>query len=158
MEWCPLKLIDSPITYGVCLTEEEYRSMLTVNGVSEIEQGEYISKDSTAEVKFFRPGTRNLAIVTFCKNHQTLEFNHLCTVICHEAVHIWQAIKEHIGESNPSDEFEAYSIQRITKNLLDHYERAVLQLQPKRKKSKNGKPVKVDTSTTVAQISGRSYR
>ena len=44
-------------------------------------------------------------------------------ILTHEAVHIWQNFKRHIGEDNPSSEFEAYAIQNITQTLLEEYER-----------------------------------
>lgn len=40
-------------------------------------------------------------------------------LLTHEAVHVWQAYCGHIGESTPSREFEAYSIQAISQRL--HY-------------------------------------
>lgn len=39
-------------------------------------------------------------------------------LVIHESVHIWQEIKKMMRESEPSIEFEAYSIQRIAQDLL----------------------------------------
>ena len=44
-----------------------------------------------------------------------------CGLIVHEAVHVWQAICEAMGEEQPSTEFEAYSLQAITQCLLEDY-------------------------------------
>lgn len=38
-------------------------------------------------------------------------------LLLHEAVHIWQAFRRHIGEHSPSSEFEAYSIQWLSQQL-----------------------------------------
>lgn len=46
------------------------------------------------------------------------------SILAHEAVHIWQEIRGHIGEKYPSHEFEAYSIQSITQNLMTAYHQA----------------------------------
>ena len=35
--------------------------------------------------------------------------------------HVWQQVCELIGEKEPSPEFEAYTIQYITYNLLEQY-------------------------------------
>jgi len=43
-------------------------------------------------------------------------------LLVHEAVHLWQEVRSHIGEDNPSAEFEAYSIQQLSQNLIDAYE------------------------------------
>lgn len=42
-------------------------------------------------------------------------------LLCHEAVHVWQEVREHIGEEKPSSEFEAYSIQAVFTKLLAAY-------------------------------------
>lgn len=38
-------------------------------------------------------------------------------LIAHEATHVWQYIRKHMGETDPSVEFEAYSVQAIFQNL-----------------------------------------
>ena len=42
-------------------------------------------------------------------------------VIVHEATHVKQYVMEHIHEHSPSDEFEAYTMQGIAKNLIQDY-------------------------------------
>lgn len=45
-------------------------------------------------------------------------------LILHESVHIWQKIRELMGEKSPSTEFEAYSIQKIAQDLFWSYEQS----------------------------------
>jgi len=45
-------------------------------------------------------------------------------LLLHEAVHIWQELKEKMGEDKPSVEFEAYSIQALAQDLFDLYEQS----------------------------------
>lgn len=40
----------------------------------------------------------------------------------HEATHIWQKLREHIGERAPSTEFEAYTLQHIWVQLMSAYD------------------------------------
>ena len=47
------------------------------------------------------------------------------STLIHEAVHVFQALKKYIGEDNPGDEFEAYSIEYIAMSLIKEYERAL---------------------------------
>lgn len=42
-------------------------------------------------------------------------------LIVHEATHVWQFVREHMGEKHPSVEFEAYSMQAIFQGLYDAY-------------------------------------
>lgn len=44
-------------------------------------------------------------------------------LIVHEAMHVWRFIREHIGERDPSLEFEAYSMQSISQELIAAYEK-----------------------------------
>lgn len=43
--------------------------------------------------------------------------------LVHESVHIFQSLCDSIGERNPSREFEAYSIQRISQELMTEFRR-----------------------------------
>lgn len=43
-------------------------------------------------------------------------------VLIHEAVHIWQNYCKSIGETDPSVEFEAYSIQHISQTLIEQWD------------------------------------
>jgi hypothetical protein len=43
-------------------------------------------------------------------------------LLLHEAVHIWQKLKNKMYEDHPSIEFEAYSIQRIALDLFEAFQ------------------------------------
>ena len=45
----------------------------------------------------------------------------VASLLVHEAVHIWQRYCQYIGEHSPSDEFEAYSVQAISQELMNAY-------------------------------------
>lgn len=42
-------------------------------------------------------------------------------LLVHESVHVWQTYRDSIGEKHPGREQEAYSIQRISENLMAEY-------------------------------------
>jgi len=76
-----------------------------------------------------------------CNTFSKLDTGELCAVVCvsksaqqcssleitglliHEAVHVWQAYAEDMGEQFPAAEQEAYAIQAISQELLFEYER-----------------------------------
>lgn len=43
------------------------------------------------------------------------------SILVHEAVHVWQAHRDRIGEDTPSEEFEAYAIESIAERLITAY-------------------------------------
>ncbi|HHG5268342.1 hypothetical protein [Acinetobacter baumannii] len=56
-------------------------------------------------------------------------------LLLHEAVHIWQIVKKRMGESEPSVEFEAYSIQAIAQDLFEMYEESEVKHGMEREKT-----------------------
>ena len=125
MEWCDRTLVSSPYSYGICFTLEDYRATLKANGVQEIEYADcgLGGAKGNAQVSFYKcPGGQRLAIVTLGKGHEKLRLTVIHGLLVHEGTHIWQAILEEQGDSEPSSEYEAYSLQSITQNLMEQYE------------------------------------
>lgn len=63
----------------------------------------------------------NTSIVVVRLIAEDLSLVEVMGLIVHEATHVKQYIMEQISEHNPSDEFEAYIMQEITKNLIQDY-------------------------------------
>lgn len=47
----------------------------------------------------------------------------VAALLVHEAVHIWQEIRDGLKEDDPSAEFEAYSVQSLAQGLMSEYVR-----------------------------------
>ncbi|HEY4712759.1 MAG TPA: hypothetical protein VIH30_00730 [Aquirhabdus sp.] len=112
-------LIVSPIQYGLCLSEKSFKKTMNEIGLSKIDRPDFMASNTanaTAHIFY----EHNIVVVCVKKNKDTTLIQ-MAGLIIHESVHIWQWIKEHIGEVNPSKEFEAYSIQRIAQTLLSEY-------------------------------------
>lgn len=66
------------------------------------------------------------ALVSISENaQQNRNAIEMAGLLIHEAVHVWQAYAEHMGESKPGDEQEAYAIQAISQELLAEYARRI---------------------------------
>ena len=119
MQWLDRTLIISPIFYGLCLNEQDFRKELKKLKIEE--HVNFLLNDaSNATCHFFTKDNKTASIVCLGDiKGQTLEQIH--AILVHEATHIWQEIRYNIGEKSPSSEFEAYSIQMITQNLLVSY-------------------------------------
>ena len=77
--------------------------------------------DSDGRCSTFESDEKVCAIVTINKRVDGKCSNGIVGLIVHEAVHVWQFVRENIGESNPSSEFEAYAIQAISQELIEAY-------------------------------------
>lgn len=57
----------------------------------------------------------------------TDDLTRVLVTLCHECVHVWQSFhKEVICEPNPSDEFEAYTIDHIFENIVEEHRRLMI--------------------------------
>ncbi|MFN3454034.1 MAG: hypothetical protein ACK41T_03675 [Pseudobdellovibrio sp.] len=92
-----------------------------------------VSDNADATTHFIPNNIGEYAAIV-CLFQHNFEIEQIHCLLVHEATHIFQKIKELIGESNPSMEFEAYSIQTISQNLIYEFKN---QTKPKKKKSKN---------------------
>lgn len=60
-----------------------------------------------------------LYIVTLCPRQASkVSRAQVHALLAHEAVHVWQNVRERIGEKSPGRETEAYAVQHITQCML----------------------------------------
>ena len=83
------------------------------------ESDEFLSMGAGAQVDFYQDSAYAIVQIGDTSERTSVEIHGL---LLHEAVHVWQRIKKRMGESNPSTEFEAYSIQRIALDLFSMFE------------------------------------
>jgi hypothetical protein len=129
MFYCDRSLVTSPYSYGLVLTEKDYLAEVKKLKIPQSDIGNWLGDGAKATAHIFNIGGKGVCIVALDDDKRIDATSKVCTLV-HEAVHIWQYICKYIGEDNPSEEFEAYSIQEITHQLLLCYEKT------KRKKKK----------------------
>lgn len=126
MKWLNRTLITSPYCYALCLSESEFTRELRRLKIPPAKQpafiGNGISSGSNATTHFFEKNKgNNLSAVVCLGDTKKIPIESILALLTHESVHIWQAIRDEIGETKPSHEFEAYAIQQIAQNLMQSY-------------------------------------
>lgn len=108
--WCDRAFF--PVYYGFCPSESAWKRETKRFKVTD---APYPQQDG--RVTFFEkgPSARKevAAIVTIHEAADKMSAVSVMALISHEAAHIWQKIREEMGEHSPSPEFEAYAIQDI---------------------------------------------
>lgn len=134
VQWCDRKLVVSHYYYCLVLNEETYEEELKSLDIKLSMAGPWISQGSRATAHFFEHASGRLIAIVCLNDSSKMTAVEKVSILVHEAVHIWQYICNAIGENNPSKEFEAYSIQSITEELLHAYDRAKADLKKSVKK------------------------
>lgn len=121
--WIDRHLVVAPHYIGLCLSEKEFKRELKRLDIAREEWPMFLgSRHANATCHFFDNLKTGKRIALVCmgstKRVTTVQVHGL---LVHEAVHIWQAIRDDIGERYPSSEFEAYSIQSIAQGLMQAY-------------------------------------
>jgi hypothetical protein len=116
-KWLAPDLVGNPLKVAVCMTEKQYMKVMKQMNITDIPKWVADGKDAT--VHHFEGKPERDYVTVFCMRVRdettVVEFAGL---VVHECVHIWQEICERLGESHPSREFEAYSIQWLTQQVM----------------------------------------
>jgi hypothetical protein len=107
-----------PFYYGFCPSEAAWKRDMRLMKV----KGEvpYPTSDGNCTT-FVQNGKDLTCIVTINERLDGRNPSGIIGLIAHEAMHVWQALMEKIGERDPSQEFGAYSYQSIFQELLEAY-------------------------------------
>jgi hypothetical protein len=127
VSWISRDLIVSPIYICLCINEKQFHKALRHLAIAKNDYPDYLkTPHANATVHFLINNKTGKECAIICLgNTKGIETLQIYSLLIHEAVHIWQAIKDHIGESKPSMEFEAYSIQAICRRLMYDYKEMV---------------------------------
>jgi hypothetical protein len=125
MIWLERGLVVSPVYYALVVTQAQFEKALKSLNIEKSEWPPFMkTSHANATTHFFTKSTgEECAIVCMPKKlPKGVTKLQAYALLVHEAVHIWQAIKDYLGERDPSKEFEAYSVQRIAQSLMFAYE------------------------------------
>lgn len=143
--WCRRDILVTPYYFTIALDEESYYAELKKLGIHVSLWGDFVGERSDATCHFYNNSKLNKDICIVCiKGWEKRDPIDLVGLLIHEAVHIFQATCSSIGETSPSSEMEAYSIQLISMELMDKFSLARQEIQSKAKAAKSRrKPVKL---------------
>jgi hypothetical protein len=103
-----------PVKYALCLDESVWdREMKRLQLTTTV-------SFPTAHgcCTFLESGQQAMVMVTLGEGYKSRKPIEVAGILVHEATHVWQHITKIIGEESPSIEFEAYSIQAISQELM----------------------------------------
>lgn len=121
IKWLDRSLIVGPFVTLV-LSDKQYQKAMDHCRIAKNDRSDWIKTPTAdATVHFLEDGDKDMVAVVAIRVKKQTNPNAIIGLLAHESVHIWQRFKRRIGENEPSDEFEAYSIQTITQRLIEAY-------------------------------------
>lgn len=117
--WCSRSLVIAPVYFGLCITEDAFQKQLKKLGVKRETWPKFSYSHATTH--FFEKPDGKRCVIVCISDWKERSGIQIAALLVHEAVHIWQEIRDVLGEKQPSSEFEAYSIQSISQELMDSF-------------------------------------
>lgn len=123
MNWLDRTLLKSPYCFALCRKEKEFKKELKRLQIPKNQWPEFMgSNHANATVHYFENSHLDIKCCIVClgstKGYTEIQ---VYALLVHEAVHIWQATRDSIGERHPGLEQEAYAIQCISQQLFTAY-------------------------------------
>lgn len=111
-----------PLYYSLCTSADILKKEIKRLAVEDINFFIGVNAGADATTNFLR-NVNNETVAIVCLYDHSYSIEQVFGLLAHEAVHIWQEIRSHLGEQSPSKEFEAYSVQKICQELFSEYMR-----------------------------------
>jgi len=116
--WCGRTLLHAPLL-AFCSTENDFKKLCKQCDVPDESVPKWLGTAGDAATHVFSQDNGTYYVVCMpvkaSRGHNLAEEHAL---LVHEAVHVWQGYRKSIGESEPSSEFEAYSVQSLAQKLF----------------------------------------
>lgn len=121
MKWLGRDTVRAP-HFALCLTERDFKRAARHCKISD--PGSWMEESRhKAMVHTWENGGLLTCIVCLHPDSKLADPIEVACTLVHEAVHVFQRLCQSIGESDPSMEFEAYSIERISERLMREFVR-----------------------------------
>lgn len=123
MKWLCNTLMFGP-ELALVRSEREYAKALKQIGAT-ADGRSWLIDGSNATAHFFKSSNGKACAIVSLDDCTDRDGVVVAGLLVHEAVHVFQQYCDFIGESRPSVEFEAYSIQTIAQKLMSQYAAAL---------------------------------
>lgn len=107
----------------LCLSEDEYHQAMFELGAKPIHTWVKTPQASATAHYIEKYATHELAVIVCMRDWEGRNPVEVAGLLVHEAVHIWQQYRDHIGEQNPGREQEAYAVQAVAQELMQEFAR-----------------------------------
>lgn len=121
LTWCARDAFLLPLCYTACFSEKAFQREMRRLRVPANAQPPFVMASANASTHFFEKSDGSVAAIVCMDTGTDAEPIQVACLLVHEAVHIWQEAMRLIGEDKPSAEFEAYTIQTISQELMYLY-------------------------------------
>lgn len=115
VKWLDRGVLMTPYL-ALCVTEDEYHATLKHRKFSGDIPSFTGSGHDGATTHILSDCHGSLVCLVNC-HFETKDAAQVAALMAHEAVHVWKAQMDDIGEDCPGEEIEAYGIQNITQTL-----------------------------------------
>lgn len=119
--WCDRHLVLSPYHFALCIDKSSYRRELKRMNVTSADTQPFLGGNAHAVTRFFESNDGGVSCIVCLGSTKGRTREQIMSLLVHEAVHIWRAIRDYLNEDRPSEEFEAYSMQHISQELFVAY-------------------------------------
>lgn len=120
MRWLNRTLLRGPFL-TLCLSQKEFDRVVRRLASTRVGR-EYVNNGKGATTNFIDT-TRGLVCIVCVAVPPKTSLIDVHGILVHEAAHVWQAMLRDIGEDDPGNETEAYSLQAIALELFTEYGR-----------------------------------
>lgn len=107
----------------LCLSEDEFRAAIKRLKTPEIPRWIMNDRANATMHQFVNEDGKTCCVVCLGDGWRERNPVEVAGLLVHEAVHVWQAYCDDIGERNPGSEQEAYAIQSIAQELMAEFAR-----------------------------------
>jgi hypothetical protein len=130
-----------PVNLGIALSEKEFYAELKALGIPL--DTYFVRKDAATHCYISGKCMPVIIIAIDAEANKRTPLSQVFSLICHESVHAWQMLCEHIGETRPGEESSAYNIQWISQFCIDKFQERI---QRAKTSTLNSKPRRSKTT------------